>query len=441
MSALNPIPAPTNVVKLELPEETEKKRPKFEHVSMTTNGEVKPKNTANNLKAVADFMGIEFKLNLLTYQPEILDDISGDPIAHSYDQTHSYLVSAANITGLPPKAIDDHLKALCENNPYHPIKNWLDCGTWDGIERVRKVIDCLPVKDRDLSQKALSHWLVGCVASLYEDSFKSKLVPVLQGSQSYRKTAYIERIAKVAALAFLEGAELNPDSKDSVLSCIFSWVVELGELERTNRNSQGSLKAFISKDLDTVRPPYARGDIKKRRQTHFIASVNGSDFLKDDTGSSRFVVLEMTDAAKMDELNELLGWHYDGTGKITLVKPELLKQFWLEVKVMYEKGHGWMLPDSVLEQAKLANDSFNDKGNWYQYILERYIQNDNKAGGWITAGQLVDDDEKMNVTHTKQVGKALAKLHEDGLVDRKKGRSRMTFYQIDLNTGFATLED
>ena len=243
----------------------------------------------------------------------------------------------------------------------------------------------------------------------------------------------MERIAQTIPLAFLEGAELDPDNKDSVLACIRAWIVELGELERTNKNSQGSLKAFITKSIDTVRPPYARKDIKKPRQTHFIATVNGKDFLRDETGSSRFVVLEMAEAASMEGVNRLLGWHYDGTGSTRQIKTELLKQFWLEVKKLYEDGYGWMLSDEERKLAITANDQFNDKGSWYDYILGEYIRIEGKVNlswGWFSAGELVSKDPKLAGRETRLIGKALAQLERDGLIDGKTAAGNRKLYKF-----------
>lgn len=425
------IPAPTKKYNIDLPSNTATDRPKFPDIVVSENGSPRIVNTDENLLALANHYSIGFRFNMMEFEPEAYK-IFGDKLAVSYEQLKSKLISAASRHQLPKPAIEDHMAALCENSKYHPIKNWLNEDRWDGVPRVENVINCLNAKHKKLACVTLKHWLVGCVASIYEPNFKSKLVPVLQGEQSYKKTAFVERIAQVIPLAFLEGAELDPDNKDSVLTCIRSWIVELGELERTNKNSQGSLKAFITKSIDSVRPPYARKDIKKPRQSHFIATVNGKDFLKDETGSSRFVVLEMMEAANMEELNRLLGWHYDGTGSTNQVKPELLKQFWLEVKMLYECGYGWMLSEDETKMASAANEPFNDKGSWYEYILGEYIR-ENRVDfslGWFSSGGLVNQDTKLSGRDTRLIGKALAQLERDGLIDGKKGSSNQKLYRF-----------
>jgi predicted P-loop ATPase len=424
------IPAPTKQHSIELPETTIVDWPKFPDIVVNDSGSPRVANTDENLFELANYYGVGFRFNMMEFEPEAYE-IFGDKLTVSYEQLKSKFISAASRTGLPKSAIDDHMTALCENDKYHPVEEWLREAQWDGVPRVEQVISCLNGKHKELANITLKHWLVGCLASIYEPTFKSKLVPVLKGEQSFKKTAVVERIAQVMPLAFLEGAELDPDNKDSVLACIRAWIVELGELERTNKNSQGSLKAFITKSIDTVRPPYARKDIKKPRQTHFIATVNGKDFLKDETGSSRFFVLEMTEAANMEEVNRLLGWQYDGTGSTKQVNPELLKQFWLEVKVLYESGYGWMLSGDEIKMAGVANESFNDKGSWYDYILGEYLSTSRGVDfslGWFSAGELVSRDANLSARETRLIGKALAQLERDGFVDGKIASGNRKLY-------------
>ena len=428
---MNMIPTPSKPIKIDLPEATEKDSPKFYDTVMASNGSVKIANTSENLQALADYYGIGFRFNMLEFEPEIYNQ-DGTTISLTPSQLNSQLISMACRNELPKAAIDDHLMALSEDNKYHPVKHWLDAGEWDGIKRIDSVIKCLNAEHEALAVAVIKHWLVGCVASLYETNFSSKLVPVLQGGQSFKKTAFVSRIANIQQHAFLEGAELNPDNKDSLLSCIRSFIVELGELERTNKNSQGSLKAFITKSIDTTRPPYARNDIKKPRQTHFIATVNGDNFLKDETGSNRFVVLAMKEAANMDALNKLLGWSYDGTGKIKQQKPELLKQFWLEVKALYSKGFGWMLSEKELTLAASVNDSFDDKGGLYEYIRDNYIKENSSCLEWITAGELVKADKDLPSHSTVIIGKALKRLSNEQSIKKRIARGNKTEYQLHI---------
>ena len=405
-------------------------KPFFPDVKEARNGAMKVLNTDENLKALGEYCGLDFRFNLMTYRPEIVVTATGE-IHNDYEQLKSMMISEGNRYDLPKSAIDDHLIALCMGNKYHPVKDWLDAGAWDGTKRFDSVVKCLNAKRHDLALLAMKRWCVGAVASLYEENFKSKLVPVLQGGQSFRKTAFVDRIAHVVPSAFLEGAELNPDNKDSVMTFISHWLVELGELERTTKNSQGSLKGFFTKAVDTVRPPYGRSDIEKPRQTSCIATVNGADFLKDETGSSRFAVIELADAVDLDTLNELLGWRYQNS-RLRQIEPELLRQFWLEVKAMYDTGENWNLSADEVELFAPVNNMFNDRGVLYDYIRDCFLKDPDHYinKGWFTAGGYVDGNTAMQGKDSRQVGKALKQLVNEGLCESRPCRGRAVEYRF-----------
>ena len=53
----------------------------------------------------------------------------------------------------------------------------------------------------------------------------------------------------------------------------------------------GVLKALITTPSDQIRMPYGKATEKKDRASIFVSSVNGDDFLNDNTGSRRFLVI------------------------------------------------------------------------------------------------------------------------------------------------------
>lgn len=403
---------------------------KFPDVIASHNGNDKVLNTAENLAAMLTHLGYTIQKNAMTLEVEVTS--FDESTFCSLDSIKSELISWSQRLGLPKVAIEDHIVALAEKNSVHPIKSWLDSGEWDGVNRVSEVISCFNAKSSYLAELILTRWITGCVASLYEETFSSKLVPVLQGEQSYMKTSAISRMCSVVPNAFLEGAELDPDNKDSVLSVIKSFVVELGELERTSKNSQGSLKAFITKSKDTVRPPYGRTEIHKQRQTNLIATVNGTDFLKDETGSSRYGVIELGSAINIDGLNQLLGWSYNN-GRIKLTNPELLKQFWLEIKCFYDRGDSWNLSHEQMKAISVTNEQHTDKGNYYDFLLERYVcvDDDIIEIRYFKASE-VCQLEGIDKRFVRQIGQALKKLASEGKIESERRRSNTTYYGLKV---------
>jgi predicted P-loop ATPase len=387
--------------------------------------------TQENLKALLNGLDIRACMNEMNLEIEIFSDKS--KIGESYEQKRSYLVSEVLKADLPKSILDDHLAALCEANPYHPVRAFIDSGEqWDKTLRIEPLVNAMNSLEPTLTRKIMVKFLVGCVACLYENRFSNKLVPILQGGQSFCKTAFIRRFASTVPYAFLEGAELNPDNKDSVISCIKCHVAELGELERTSRNSQGSLKAFITKSEDTVRLPCGRADIKKKRQTMLIGTVNGTEFLNDDTGSSRYAVIELANPIDMGEVNQILGWSYNN-GRLKLTDPYQLQQFWLEVKHLYDNGMPWDLNETELKQVQEVNNKHNFKQNWQQVLEERFlgVEMTHREWEWMAASEVCRYCE-IPTNHTRLVGKALKAMAQDGSIETKSGSANKTLYRLPI---------
>ena len=385
--------------------------------------------TSENLKALIEFMGVRCRYNMMLAEPEVIME-DNNQLGGSAVGQRSKLIDACQRFELPEKAIDDHLIALCEHNSYHPVKQWLEAGgEWDGKNRVDAAITMLNAQDNDYAQRVIKPWLVGCVAALYVDHFRSKLVPVLQGGQSFMKSAWVERIGSVITGSFVDCA-INPEKTDDMRRALSGWIVELAELETTTRHEAGSLKAFITRDVDRFRVPYARDLTVKPRQTSFIATVNGTDFLKDQTGNTRFSVIEMSKPAEMDYLNALLGWSWHG-GRLKLDDPEQLRQFWLEVKSMYDSGETWFLDDATLTQSAAVNDLHTDKGPIYAVIVERHLSLQNASLEWVTPSSLCRlHGERASMSG--QYGRALKVLEREGLIEVREKRSKAKEYRLPI---------
>lgn len=391
----------------------------------------RPIKTSANLCALIRFQAWLPRYNLMTGEPE-LAGADGERLGGSEAGQRSALVDACQLAGVPDAAIDEHLIAICERHSYHPVRHWLERGApWDGIPRINAVIATLNATNPAYASAVLHAWLVGCVAALYQPRWNSKLVPVLAGAQSYRKSAWVSRLAAVVPGSTLDCA-INPDKPDDVRRAVSAWIVELAELESTTKHESGSLKAFLTRESDCFRLPYARSMTTKKRQTSFIATVNGSDFLRDPTGSARFAVIELAAAADVDRLNTILGWSWNA-GRLSQTDPEQLRQFWLEVKVHYESGATWFLDDATAALAASENDAHTDKGPYYEVIYHHHLSRPLASSEWLTASELcARHGEKLSMA--SNWGKALRVLASEGKLQSRRVRSNRTEYLLPVDS-------
>ncbi|EJO1639675.1 hypothetical protein NRB36_004316 [Salmonella enterica] len=310
--------------------------------------------------------------NLLTFDLEVFDRTRHKRLTASESLTVSDLVGLAEECKLPKTLVATHLYAEAENNVYHPLNYLFNGKEWDGIERVNRVFDCVPVKPEDVQHRntLLRGVCLAAMTALINGRVSIKYVPVLfSEANDYHKTHFIRRLFDIMPGAFKEGVSIDPSHKDSVRKAVYCWGAELGELDSMTKKESGPLKAFIPMDEDEWRTEGVKTYIKKPRQTVYLGSINKPKFLKDPTMASRFPVISLTGPVKIDAVNDVLGWRMFKDGP-QLVKPGELVQFWLEIRHMLEQGATHVLDKESLNEVKRRNDHFVDRGEMEQMIAE-----------------------------------------------------------------------
>jgi putative DNA primase/helicase len=232
---------------------------------------------------------------------------------NEFDNAHGDLLASANlaelnslvdINGLNARILN-LLPSIFSSNAVNPILDFIKSKEWDGLDRIIDLADTLTVsdKDKEYAYLALKTWLIQCVAAAdgarhtgnKNAIAKFELVLILQGGQGAGKTGWFQKVLPAELKKYiLDGVHLDPSNKDSVKQAISCWICELGELDSTFRRSDiAQLKAFLSKQSDTLRLPYDRAASSLGRRVSFCGSVNPEMFLVDSTGNRRFLPVQI----------------------------------------------------------------------------------------------------------------------------------------------------
>jgi len=316
-------------------------------------------NTIENIECLLNYYNIKTRFNLVNKRIEI----SIPEKEHS--QTNEDEVKLSHIAALcvknrvPKTDLQSWILSIADDNRYSPAIEWIDSKPWDKTSRLDDFINTITADNPKLAKILICRWMLGAVAAAF--SKKGVSLPgvlVLQGNQGIGKTAWFKSLVPTNHHNLIaEGQTLDPRNKDSVIGCTNRWLVELGELDGTfNRSDMAALKAFLTKDTDYYRVPYAKTESKASRNTAFFGSVNNSQYLTDETGNRRW----WTISAK--EIN----YNHDID----------MQQVWAQFKYLLDAGESYYLTKDEANLLNSENELFESVDPIEEMILNKFKWNE-----------------------------------------------------------------
>lgn len=335
------------------------------------NGNVKSvKQLVHNFEIVMDkddrFAG-KIRLNEFAQQPYLYGSVPWENENNcrawsSHDDSALFSLIQADYGLKSRQDFADALKNVSMRNKFHPVRELLDSLTWDGEAHIRKLLpEYLGAEDSDYTYQVMRLWMLGAVSRVYKPGNKFDYTIILQGSQGIGKSTFLKLMA-------LDDSWFNDsldslDSDKAVQSLTGSWIIELAELKSLARTAGGveSVKRFLTATQDKYRIPYERRADTFYRQCVFAGTTNKDDFLQDETGNRRFLIIH-TGITKPSK---------------SLFAPEAMadiKQAWAEaVHIWKNEDPQLILPEACMQQAKeLQEANMADDGK--RGIIMDYLE-------------------------------------------------------------------
>lgn len=232
----------------------------------------------------------------------------------------------------------DAVKNVAMRHRFHPVRELLDSLEWDEQEHIRKLLpDYLGTEDSDYNYQVWRLWMLGAVSRIYHPGCKFDYTVILQGRQGLGKSTFLQLMALNDG--WFNDSLDSLDSDKAAQSLMGSWIIELAELKSLARTAGGvdSVKRFLTATQDKYRVPYERRADIFFRQSVFAGTTNKSDFLQDETGNRRFLIVQtgvkepkksLFDPQAMDDIKA--AWaeavHIYKTEKPKLLLPESCKK-------------------------------------------------------------------------------------------------------------------
>lgn len=208
-------------------------------------------------------------------------------------QLVTYLAKTYGVE-FPRQVIMDQKVIAAERHAFHPIREYLQGLSWDGVARCDTLlIDYLGAADDIYTREATSRILLAAVHRVFEPGCKFDTMLVLAGLPNTGKSMLI---AKLGGRWFSDNLTFE-DMRDKTGAEKLPnyWLLEISEMKGLKKTDVESSKAFISRQEDIYRAAYGRNTERHPRQCVFFGTVNDvAGYLKDITGNRRFWPIEIT---------------------------------------------------------------------------------------------------------------------------------------------------
>jgi putative DNA primase/helicase len=268
-----------------------------------------------------------------------------------------------------PTVARQAIDVIARENPFHPVKEYLESLHWDGKARldIWLTYHCgaepSPIdptlSGNDLEEEHKRHdgqtkyiravgacWMISAVARIYDPGCKADCALILEGPQGKKKSMTFS----VLAGPWFVDEIADFGTKDASIQLLGIWIAELAELSAIRRSDRERTKAFMSRPIDNYRPVWGHRRVKQPRQCIFGGTTNDNEYLNDPTGGRR--------------------WWPIKCGEIDI---EALKadrdQLWAEALARYRAGERWWLEgDEIIALAQREQAARSRTDVWDERI-------------------------------------------------------------------------
>lgn len=205
------------------------------------------------------------------------------------------------IAGLPKIGRDvvfSAVEVVARENGYHPVKQYLDGLTWDGVARIDHWLSDFMGAVHDAYTSTVGRlFLIAMAARIYQPGCKADHTPLFEGGQGAGKSTIC---AILGGSWYSDNLPHDVGSKDAAQHLRGKWLIEMAEMASMKKSESEELKAFITRREEKYRPSFGRKEVVEPRQCMFIGTTNKTEYLRDETGARRFWPVKVGVAGEID---------------------------------------------------------------------------------------------------------------------------------------------
>lgn len=299
------------------------------------------------------------------------------------------------------------VQMVAYENSFDSAQVWIRSLTWDGKPRVDRFMADYARSDNNAYARAVSRYMWSALAArALVPGIKADMVPIWESGQGRIKSSAVE--ALVPDTEFFLEVDLNEKEVDLVRKMRGKLVGEINELRGLQTKDAQSINAFITRRHEEWVPKYKEKSKRFDRRILFIGTTNIKEILADETGSRRWLPINVgyvDIAAILRDRDQL--WA-EG------------RQIFLQSGICFEEAER-LAPEVHKEYA--VTDPWKD-------VVYRWLENtdgldgDNALSkGYVTMEEVMRDALHIEARNMKGAdGKRIAKILRDLNYERLKKR-------------------
>lgn len=265
---------------------------------------------------------------------------------------HAYFQIDAEFHFMPPmEFFKQKIKHMAWTNGFHPVKDYLNGLTWDGVPRIDTwLVEAAKVDDTPYARAVSSIMLIAAVRRINSPGCKyDEMVVWESGLQGTDKSSAAQALCPNPRW-FSDDLPLNLKSQQLIEATLGKWIIEASDLAGRRKTEIEQLKAMLSRQVDgPARMAYAHFPVERPRHFILVGTTNSAAYLTDPTGARRFwpLAVKRFDVAWIKQ-------HRD--------------QLWAEAVVREAAGESIRLPEALWPHAAEHQEARREIDPWEHVI-------------------------------------------------------------------------
>ena len=330
-------------------------------------GKVQIKATIDSFYTlISKHYGNKLRLNEMTGKPECWNDARNRWMEWTDARESEARAYFEGAYGMYSQAkLADALAIYFQDHKVNPLTDILEKLEWDGKPRVEHFLhDVMKAEDTPYIRECSRLIFAGGIHRAYEPGCKFDDMIVLIGDQSAGKSTIV-RWLNLEDDFFREIKTIS--GKEGIEAIRGVWIGEVAELMAMTRVKEAeAVKAYITSQEDSYRPPYGKHVQTIPRRCMFIGTTNNPQFLTDKTGNRRFYPVKVQ------------SWAYKLYNNEEVVK-EYIRQAWAEAVHLYKEGNlQAFAKKEVLDKIREAQEAAMED-DWRTGAIMQYLEDEKSA--------------------------------------------------------------